>query len=246
MTVPDWQLPPGVDRGLWDYLHSGEMVAGYDWQMAVSPLATVDVEFCACHFAKPGRLIDLGCGTGRVARHFVPRGFEYLGVDLSDEMLAMAREYAPAPASFQKANLVDLDGIADESFDWACCLFSTLGMIRGDGNRRSALIAARRVLKPGGTLILHVHNRWFHGLGWKRFRTGDLTMPQAYGGAALTLHHYTRRGILRLLAEAGFEVETIVPVGRGTGGHLNANWFIPAIRAYGYLIAAKKPGLTAT
>src|SRR5205814_6229958 len=23
--IPDWQLPPGVDRGLWDYLHSGEM-----------------------------------------------------------------------------------------------------------------------------------------------------------------------------------------------------------------------------
>ena len=28
--TPDWQLPPGVDRGLWDYLHSGEMVSGYD------------------------------------------------------------------------------------------------------------------------------------------------------------------------------------------------------------------------
>ena len=31
--IPDWQLPPGVDRGLWDYLHAGEMVAGYDEQM---------------------------------------------------------------------------------------------------------------------------------------------------------------------------------------------------------------------
>ena len=28
--LPDWQLPPGVDRGLWDYLHADDMVAGYD------------------------------------------------------------------------------------------------------------------------------------------------------------------------------------------------------------------------
>ena len=34
--IPDWQLPPGVDRGLWDYLHSGEMVRGYDGQVAAS------------------------------------------------------------------------------------------------------------------------------------------------------------------------------------------------------------------
>ena len=32
--IPDWQLPEGVDRGLWDYLHAGDMVAGYDEQMA--------------------------------------------------------------------------------------------------------------------------------------------------------------------------------------------------------------------
>ena len=37
MPTPDWQLPPGVDRGLWDYLHSTGMVAGYDDQMAASP-----------------------------------------------------------------------------------------------------------------------------------------------------------------------------------------------------------------
>ncbi|MFO0825053.1 MAG: hypothetical protein U0792_18345 [Gemmataceae bacterium] len=31
--IPEWQLPPGVDRGLWDYLHADDMVAGYDEQM---------------------------------------------------------------------------------------------------------------------------------------------------------------------------------------------------------------------
>lgn len=94
MAIPDWQLPPGVDRGLWDYLHSGEMVAGYDAQMAASPLAAADVRFCEVAFPTPGRLIDLGCGTGRLCRHFARKGYECVGVDLSDEMLAKARALA--------------------------------------------------------------------------------------------------------------------------------------------------------
>src|SRR5215211_6974433 len=105
-TIPDWQLPPGVDRGLWDYLRAADMVGGYDEQMRASPLAATDVAFCDFIFRDPGRLIDLGCGTGRLCAHFATRGFECVGVDLSDEMLAKARENAPT-ATFVKANLVE-------------------------------------------------------------------------------------------------------------------------------------------
>src|SRR4051812_17213395 len=90
--IPDWQLPPGVDRGLWDYLHAGEMVRGYDEQMAASPLARADVAFCEAAFPAPGRLVDLGCGTGRLCTYFAAKGYECVGVDLSEEMLAKARE----------------------------------------------------------------------------------------------------------------------------------------------------------
>src|SRR6188472_3495074 len=92
--IPDWQLPPGVDRGLWDYLHSGDVVRGYDGQMAASPLARADVAFCERAFPTPGRLVDLGCGTGRLCVHFAAKGCGCVGVDLSDEMLAKARENA--------------------------------------------------------------------------------------------------------------------------------------------------------
>jgi SAM-dependent methyltransferase len=227
--IPDWQLPAGVDRGLWDYLRAADMVAGYDAQMAASPLARADVAFCERAFPAPGRLLDLGCGTGRLCLHFMAKGYECVGVDLSEAMIQKASENAAAAGLcgyWSVANLVTPPEPWDyQTFDYAACLFSTLGMVRGAENRATVVTNAFCWLKPGGRFVLHVHNRFFRGLGrgvvWRqRLRTllgrpdaGDVTMPQAYGGAALTLHHFTRRGAVRLLESAGFRVVEVVPLG---------------------------------
>ena len=88
-------------------------------------------------------------------------------------------------------------------------------MVRGAENRAKVVANAFRLLKPGGRFVLHVHNRFFRGLGWKRVLgqrlktllgradAGDITMPQAYGGAPLTLHHFTRREAMGLLWRRG-------------------------------------------
>jgi len=242
--IPDWQLPPGVDRGLWDYLHSESMVGSYDETLAGTPLLETDLRFCERHFSRPNRLIDLGCGTGRLLIPFARRGFDCLGVDLSVAMLAVVAEKARnigLPLPTMKANLVELDAIADGSFDYAACLFSTLGMIRGEENRRAFLNHVERILRPGGIFVVHVHNRWFRfgrGLGRPGQEEGDRTMPQAYGGADLTLHHFSRREIITELRSAGFVVREVQPV--GVAGRLKCSWWLPAIRAYGYLLASAK------
>jgi SAM-dependent methyltransferase len=234
-------------------MRSGDMVAGYDAMMAASPLAAFDVRFCAKWFDKPGSLIDLGCGTGRLAKAFVPRGFGYVGVDLSDEMLKAAESvFAATPGSgeslaalggrgeeprFLRVNLVELTAHVSGPFDYAACLFSTLGMVRGHENRRKVLRNAAAVLRPGGRLVVHVHNRYFRGLGLKGWRSGDVTMPQAYGGAPLTLHHFSRGEAVRMLGEAGFRILEVRPV--GIDGPLPRPWLLPKLRAYGYLIAAE-------
>jgi len=240
--TPDWQLPPGVDRGLWDYLHSDEMAAGYDTQVAASELAKADVAFCEKWFPLRGRLLDMGCGTGRLCRHFAAKGYECVGVDLSDEMLKKAGENINPPRGssprgsmrFINGNLVDLAELADASFDFAACLFSTLGMVRGAENRSKVVHSAFRLLKPGGRLLIHVHNRFFRGLGWRNWGRGDITMPQFYSGAPLTLHHFSVREVLRLLCR--FEVREVRAVGiDGAGAGRPA-----ALLAYGYLIAAER------
>ena len=238
--IPDWQLPLGVDRGLHDYLRSSEMVDGYDAMMAVSPLATVDCQFCERWFPAPGTLLDLGCGTGRLGRHFGPRGFDVVGVDLSDEMLAMAAgQKATERETFVKANLVELNVDEFQNFKYAACLFSTLGMVRGEIHRRTVLQNAFRALQPGGRLVLHVHNRYFHGLGFRGWRSGEVSRIQAYGGPPLTLHHYSLREALQAVYGAGFRVLDVTPV--SASGWLTKRWWWPSVRAYGYLIAAEKP-----
>lgn len=242
--VPDWQLPPGTDRGLWDYVSSERVAREYDDALAGTPLLDVDLRFADRHFRAPGRLIDLGCGTGRALVHFARRGFACLGVDLSKAMLAVVNEKAAragvAVATLQ-ANLVELDEVPDATFDYAACLFSTLGMIRGAENRARFLGHVRRVLKPGGVFVVHAHNaryRFGRGLGKRGPEPGDHTMPQLRGGAELTLHHFTRAELLNVLTSAGFRARELLPVSAGPGGRLAVPWFLPRVRAFGYLVAA--------
>ena len=257
-SIPDWQLPAGVTRGLWDYLHDPALAAGYDAGLHESSLVAADVRFAERQFDKPGRLIDLGCGTGRLLVPFARRGFWVLGVDLSEEMLKQAGRRADgAGVRIQrlKANLVELAGLRDQSFDYAACLFSTLGMIDGAANRQRVLEHAFRLLRPGGKFVLHVHNRWFNlwdaqGRKWLTAdllrglvpgaQHGDQLMPAHQGIPGLTLHLFTLGEIKGMLASAGFRIIEVMPVGLGPDGLLPRRWLCSRLRAYGYLLAARR------
>lgn len=258
-SVPDWKLPPGVTRGLWDYLHDPLIARTYDASLAGSAVCGADLAFAERHFTPPGQVIDLGCGTGRLLVHLAVRGFGVLGVDLSEEMLKVTGERAAAAGvavHLIKANLVDLDCLADQSFDFAACLFSTLGMVAGAAERRQVVGHVFRLLRPNGTFVLHVHNRWFnlrdpHGRAWfvrnalrallGKEEGGDRVMPVHQGIAGLRLHIFTRREVGRLLTTAGFRLIEIQPVGLAPDGRLPYPGWLPWLRAQGYLIAARKP-----
>jgi SAM-dependent methyltransferase len=256
--LADWQLPKGVSRATWDYVQSSQVAQGYDARLIDSLLSAVDLEFARQVFKRPGRLIDLGCGTGRLLIDFAWRGFRVLGVDLSDEMLRIAvakTTAAHVQVDLLKANIVELDALADGTFEYAACLFSTLGMIEGAAQQQRVAANVYRLLKPGGRFLLHVHNRWFNvwdkaGRKWLaadvvrsifgRSCVGDRMMPAHQGLAGLTLHHFTWHEAKCLLRSVGFHVEEIHPVSLRSDGRLRCPWWFGRLRAYGYLLSARK------
>ncbi len=252
--LPDWNLPPGVNRGLWESLHDADAAKHYDAGLAGSVLVSLDVAFARQHFPRPGRLLDLGCGTGRLLREFARRGDGVIGVDLSEEMLRVAGEKAAAEGLMidrVRANLVQLDCFADDSFDYAACLFNTLGIVTGASNRRRVVGHVYRLLRPGGTFVLHGHNRWFNvwdpsGRRWllrELLRFGserNWSMPAHEQATGWPMHLFTRDELCQLVTGAGFELAEVRAV--GLCGALTFPRWLGGVRAYGYLAAARKPG----
>ncbi len=167
---PSWRRPPGVAPGTWDYVHQRSIADHYDAFVADTPLCRLDQRVVARELplddgSKNSWILDLGCGNGRIAIELLHRGHGVIGVDLSQRMLELCVEKAITVNRNEwllpvRANLVELGCIADACADHAVCMFSSLGMIQGRENRQRVLKHASRIVRPGGTLVVHVHHRW--------------------------------------------------------------------------------------
>jgi SAM-dependent methyltransferase len=97
-------------------------------------------------------VLDVGCGTGRLARWLAerlgPRG-SVVGIDPLEHRVSIARAHTGA-VRFEVGQAEDLGAFADASFD-AVCLSSVLHWV---ADKASALAEIRRVLRPGGRVAV--------------------------------------------------------------------------------------------
>jgi SAM-dependent methyltransferase len=103
----------------------------------------------ALSLAAPARLLDVPCGTGRIARRLRVLGHDVIGVDDSDRFLEVARAAGvPVVRADMRTSVV-----RPSSFDAAFCLWGSFGYFDEEGNRRQAE-AVVDALVPGGRLLI--------------------------------------------------------------------------------------------
>ncbi len=151
------------------------------------------------------RVLDAGCGAGRMLPYLAARGCDVVGVDLSPGMLARARRDHPTYRTVL-GSLTDLP-LADGSVDGVFAWYSLIHV--PDAALGGALAEAARVVRPGGSLLLACQvGRGTRDIGASlRARGHDVVLPR---------HHRLPDEVAAALADAGFvETARLVRAPRG-------------------------------
>jgi ubiquinone/menaquinone biosynthesis C-methylase UbiE len=174
------------------------------------PYMAARLKFLLDHVPRNARVLDVGCGEGRFTAELARAGRAVVGIDVAEEPLRRAR----ARDGSIDVRLVAADGelpFEDCSFDavWAGEVIEHVADTAG------WLSEVRRVLPSGGALVLSTPahgplTRLSLGLRASAFEAH-------FDPLADHLRFYTRRGLLRLLGELGFEEVRTAALGGAPG-----------------------------
>jgi SAM-dependent methyltransferase len=140
-------------RDLWASQTSAERTA--------ADVAGIEAVLAAHGAPRPARVLDLGCGDGRIAVPLAGAGHQVTGLDLSESMLAAAGQRARehgVGVRFIRADMRDADA-AGGPFDVVVSWFSSFGYFGDPAADAATLAAVARALSPGGVLLLETQHR---------------------------------------------------------------------------------------
>lgn len=189
-----------------------------------------DLDFLKRFFSEGNRVLDLGCGNGRLLALFKDSNIDYTGVDISEKLIQKAKEKYP-DKEFRKADALGLP-FENQSFDKILSV-AVFHHIPSEEYRIRFLKEAKRVLRPNGLLILTVWNLYpflcqgkllnlkflkYHLkyfflklLGRSRLDFRDIFYPwKSQEGKILVqryVHCFTREELAKLARRAGFLIK---------------------------------------
>src|SRR2546425_10018955 len=143
-----------------------------------------------------GKVCEIGCGPGQIARYLKDREVSMYGIDLSEEMVKRAISLNP-DISFQRGDMRALE-IPDAYLAGIVCFYAIIHLRREDVPH--ALNEMYRVLKPGASLLLS-----FHGGNGELHRDQWYDMP-----VSIDISLFESEEMAGYLETVGFEVERIV------------------------------------
>lgn len=107
-------------------------------------------------------LLDVCCGTGQLAVYFLERGYRVTGLDLSEPMLAHARQNAARFIETGQARFVQADASSfalDEQFGLVVSTFDALNHLENEQALKGCFQSVHAVLVPEGYFIFDLNTR---------------------------------------------------------------------------------------
>ena len=155
-------------------------------------------------------ILDAGCGSGALSVELRARGAHVAGFDSSTEMLEFARRRLGPDADLRVVDLADPLPYDDGMFDDVAASL-VLHYLR---DWSAPLAELRRVLKPGGRLVLSVNHPFVLPLsveGATYFPIVEFPMEVTLNGKPAVLHTWHRplHAMVDAFTEAGFRIATI-------------------------------------
>lgn len=200
----------------------------------------------------PVRVLDVGCGNGRLAGFLAERAgsaFAYRGIDASETLLALARRRLGARAGlrFERHDLLDpgFPGVLGSGGQDAVALFGVLHHVPGRARREALAAGLARALAPGGSLVATI----WRADRFERFRDrfvpaadcaartgipidptdlepGDVLLPWKHDPAALRYCHFPDEAESQaFIAATGLDVHASFDAD-GREGELNRYWLL--------------------
>ena len=188
-------------------------------------------EFSA--FFKSGqRVLDWGCGSGRLVMFLEGKKVEYFGVDQSIELIKIARRLYAKEVKAGQAHFYSSANkpkkFPKNYFDVAC-LIASFFHLPDEATRLALLNQIHGELKPGGKLVLIVWNLesdWAKTKAktdWEKIGPNDFLIPwknpQGKIEAMRYYHHFTQSELQMLLEESYFRIDKIGYGGRVWSDH---------------------------
>jgi len=116
-----------------------------------------DIHFYKQHLPKTGRIVELGCGTGRLIRPLTSPTRTFLATDISTEMLTLARQEC-APGTDATFLCMDMCRPAlSGQFTAAIIGYNTLNILPGRAAVCQCLSSCRHMLVPSGSLLVQLY-----------------------------------------------------------------------------------------